>query len=123
MDTIAACASKLPPKPDQSFGIIVSWTNKTKGRSRDVRPAVNKIAISWDAGYLSFLVREPFPNRTTGTGLVFGRITPEQPLVVTSQMAENGVIISDGIESDYLEFNSGACATVTLADRQGRRVV
>jgi NAD kinase len=79
--------------------------------------------FGWDAGYLYFSVREPFPSRTTGTGLVFGRITPQDPLVVTSQMAENGVIFSDGIESDYLEFNSGACATVTLADKQGRLVV
>jgi len=27
-------------------------------------------------------------------------------------MADNGVIFSDGIEADYLAFNSGATATI-----------
>jgi hypothetical protein len=34
-------------------------------------------------------------------------------------MAEHGVIFSDGIEKDFLEFNSGARAVVALADRKG----
>jgi len=38
-------------------------------------------------------------------------------------MPENGVIFSDGMESDFLNFNSGMDATVTLADKKGRLVV
>jgi hypothetical protein len=38
-------------------------------------------------------------------------------------MPENGVIFSDGIESDYLQFNSGIEATITLADKIGHLVV
>jgi hypothetical protein len=38
-------------------------------------------------------------------------------------MPENGVIFSDGIEADYLEFNSGTRAVVTVADKKGRLVV
>jgi hypothetical protein len=38
-------------------------------------------------------------------------------------MPENGVIFSDGIEADYLEFNSGTQATITVAEKQGRLVV
>jgi len=34
-------------------------------------------------------------------------------------MAENGVIFSDGIEKDFIEFNSGARATIRVADRRG----
>jgi len=37
-------------------------------------------------------------------------------------MPENGVIFSDGIESDFLRFNSGTLATVTVAGRKGRLV-
>ena len=37
-------------------------------------------------------------------------------------MAENGVIFSDGIEADFLEFNSGAEARIAVAERQGRLV-
>jgi NAD kinase len=73
----------------------------------------------WDANYLRFTVREPFPTRTTGTGLVFGRVNASQSLVLVSQMAEHGVIFSDGIEKDFLEFNSGTRAEISIADKKG----
>jgi hypothetical protein len=34
-------------------------------------------------------------------------------------MAENGIIFSDGIEGDFLEFNAGTRATIGIAKRQG----
>ena len=37
-------------------------------------------------------------------------------------MPENGVIFSDGIEQDYLQFNSGIEATITVADKKGQLV-
>jgi hypothetical protein len=79
--------------------------------------------IAWDSDLLFFTVREPFPTRTTGASLVFGQVTPETPLTLESQMAENGVIFSDGIERDFLEFNSGTQAEVGLAERKGVLVV
>jgi NAD kinase len=79
--------------------------------------------FSWDADYLYFTVREPFPTRTTGASLVFGKITSDQPLKLTSQMAEHGVVFSDGIEKDFLEFNSGAQVQIDLAERKGCIVV
>ena len=77
----------------------------------------------WDANFLCFTVREPFPTQTTGASLVFGRVTPETPLQLESQMAENGVIFSDGIEKDFLEFNSGTQALINLSERKGVLVV
>ncbi len=82
-----------------------------------------KTEFAWDANYLFFTVREPFPTQTTGASLVFGRVTPETPLTIESQMAENGVIFSDGIEKDFLEFNSGTKAVIALAERKGVLVV
>jgi hypothetical protein len=82
-----------------------------------------KPEFAWDAQLLFFTVREPFPTRTTGASLVFGKVTREAPLVIESQMAEHGVIFSDGIENDFLEFNSGSRAVITLAERQGVLVV
>lgn len=79
--------------------------------------------LEWDHPNLYFTVREPFPSRTTSAGLVFGQISGTQPLRVTSQMPEDGVIFSDGVESDFLEFNSGVEATITLAEKRGRLVV
>ena len=89
----------------------------TSGRAK-VRLNV-KTEFAWDANYLFYTVREPFPTKTTGASLVFGRVTPETPLILESRMAENGVIFSDGIEKDFLEFNSGAQATIGIAERKG----
>jgi NAD kinase len=75
--------------------------------------------FAWDADHLQFTVREPFPSRTTQVGLVFGQITREHPLTLVSQMAGYGVIFSDGIEADFLEFNAGMKATIQLAEREG----
>ncbi|QPK63349.1 sugar kinase [Methylomonas sp. LL1] len=81
-----------------------------------------KNGFAWHEQRLQFTVREPFPSRTTGTELVFGAITPRTPLELESQMPENGVIFSDGIESDYLAFNSGTVATINLAATQGQLI-
>ena len=92
-------------------------------RSNTAKPVVLDPTFAWDAPHLLFTVREPFPTRNTGATLLFGRVTKEQPLIIESQMGENGVIFSDGIEADFLDFNSGAKATITLAEKQGRLVV
>jgi hypothetical protein len=82
-----------------------------------------KDGFAWQERRLQFTVREPFPSRTTGISLVFGAITPETPLTLESQMPENGVIFSDGIETDFLAFNSGTVATIGLAATQGQLIV
>jgi len=79
-------------------------------------------AVPWDAPYLRFAVREPFPSVATQTTLVSGQAARESPLIIRSLMPENGVIFSDGIESDFLEFTSGVTATIAVADRRGQLV-
>lgn len=81
------------------------------------------VILPWDAESLYFTVREPFPSRRTQCDLVFGEVTREQPLRVRSLMADNGVLFSDGIESDFLEFNSGTEAEITIAPAKGLLVV
>lgn len=78
--------------------------------------------LHWDSDFLFFTVREPFPSKTTAASIVFGRITEQQPLVIESQMGEQGVIFSDGIEQDFLEFNSGTRAVLGIAERKGSLV-
>jgi NAD kinase len=78
--------------------------------------------LPWDAPFLRFAVREPFPSVATQTSLVFGEASKNSPLSVRSLMPENGVIFSDGIESDFLEFTSGVTATISVADRIGQLV-
>ncbi|HVG37705.1 MAG TPA: hypothetical protein VM870_00375 [Pyrinomonadaceae bacterium] len=96
-------------------------TNALTGRKAEADVAGRPTA--WDARHLYFTVREPFPSKTSAASLVFGRVTADEPLVIQSEMPEHGVIFSDGIEADFLEFNSGACATIRPAERKGRLVV
>jgi len=84
---------------------------------------LSKVVGKWSSKELIFAVREPFPSKSTGTNIVFGTITPNEPLRIESLMGENGVIFSDGIESDFIAFNSGAEAVIGLADKRGRMVV
>jgi NAD kinase len=79
--------------------------------------------LPWDTDHLVYAVREPFPSKASATSLIFGTIDRDSPLRLTSHMAENGVIFSDGMEMDYLAFNAGSTATIGLADRLARLVV
>jgi len=87
---------------------------------RDLR---DQYRFDWEARHLVFHVREPFLSRTSGTELVQGEIESDRPLEVVSHMPQNGVIFSDGVEEDRLDFSSGAIARIGLADRVLRLVV
>ena len=85
--------------------------------------ALQTHGFPWEADHLHFTVREPFPSRTTQAALVFGQVTAQQPLILLSQMPGYGVIFSDGIEADHLEFNAGMEATIAVAERAGTLVL
>lgn len=72
----------------------------------------------WDATYLCFSVREPFASKASAANLTFGRIEAGEELILSSQMPRGGVIFSDGVEADYLEFNSGSIASITPAEKK-----
>jgi NAD kinase len=79
--------------------------------------------MPWDAQWLIYSVREPFPSRSSQTSMVFGTINKGRPLRLVSQMPQGGVIFSDGIEEDYLTFSCGLEASVQVADKVGHLVV
>ncbi len=79
--------------------------------------------FTWDEKRLQFTVREPFPTQTTSTKLVFGSITEKTRMRLESFMPENGVIFSDGIELDYLPFNSGCVVSIGISKTRGMLVV
>ena len=81
-------------------------------------PAPESYRLPWEADALYFTVREAFTSRTSQAGLVFGKLSAGQPLVLRSYMPENGVIFSDGLESDFISFNAGAVAVIGLAERK-----
>ncbi|MHA1503199.1 MAG: sugar kinase, partial [Candidatus Heimdallarchaeota archaeon] len=100
-----------------AFSIISSYTNEHYG-STD-----NDYRFPWDANYVYFSVREPFISQTSSANVIFGKIQSRRTLTLESNMPENGVIFSDGIQEDYIEFNSGAIAEISIADRTANIVV
>jgi hypothetical protein len=72
---------------------------------------------------LIFAVREPFVSRHSAASIVAGLIQKGEEVVFESLMPSGGVIFSDGIESDYLEFNSGAIGRARAAAERAILVV
>jgi NAD kinase len=120
-----------------SSGVIVStglgstgWMTSVINGALRVQAAWNHYDIqgsyqtlAWDAPQLRFAVREPFPSKMSSIDIVYGEIDAKHPLLLTSTMPENGVIFSDGMESDFLEFNAGTTASIEPAKRYGRLIV
>ncbi|WP_156502797.1 MULTISPECIES: NAD(+)/NADH kinase [unclassified Oleiphilus] len=89
---------------------VVAGASGVIGGSREI-----DASFAWDTNQLKFAVREPFPSQTTGTELVYGSVETESSMTVSSLMSGNGVIFSDGMVDDYLEFNSGAFLNIGVA--------
>ena len=64
---------------------------------------------------LLFAVREPFQSIKTQTGISAGIIKTNNNLTIESLMPTSGVIFSDGIETDFMKFNSGSIATIGIS--------
>lgn len=71
---------------------------------------------------LLFAVREPFQSIRTKIGITAGLLKGQNTLTIESLMPANGVIFSDGIETDFLKFNSGTIATIGIADEKAKLV-
>ena len=80
-------------------------------------------SFAWESRQLRFVVREPFPSQVTGTELVYGEINETTPLAINSMMAQHGVIFSDGMIDDYIEFNSGTAVKIGVSDSRGKLVI
>jgi hypothetical protein len=94
-----------------------------RDKQRDLNPVLTPVHMKWESDRLVFIVREPFVSKTSGAEIVTGLVTPEFPLMIESEMSEGGVIFSDGVEADFLPFNSGAIATINLAKKKTQLVV
>ena len=122
-----------------SSGIIISTGLGSTGWFKSILQGVSKIArycddnitinlkqgneFKWDSKFLYYTVREPYPSKTTKADMVFGKIENENTFKIRSLMAENGVIFSDGVESDFINFNSGAEVTISVSEKRGLLVV
>ena len=70
-----------------------------------------------------FVVREPFLSKMSQVSIGYGVITNNKKLKIESNMPTKGVIFSDGIESDFLNFNACSIVEIGLADEKANLVV
>ncbi|MFK7766283.1 MAG: hypothetical protein AB8B55_03495 [Mariniblastus sp.] len=88
----------------------------------DSTPTQTSHTLDWSENRLMWAVREPFISRHSSADMIGGFLESEEELVVGSQMDGNGVIFSDGIEKDFIEFNSGSIAAFKVAKQKARLI-
>jgi NAD kinase len=107
-----------------STGWLSSVFNMARGLAGLTGGKTGKeVRLPWQDPRLLFVVREPFVSRHSTAEIVAGLVAPGQQLTMESLMPSGGVIFSDGIEADYLNFNSGAVVQVKAAHQKARLVV
>src|SRR5215208_2346190 len=99
-----------------------SWRRRAVRREEGRGAGPRGFRFAWDAPRLCFSVREPFVSKASAAGIVWGNVRAGEKLEVISQMPQDGVIFSDGVEADYLAFDSGSVASISIAEEKARLV-
>jgi hypothetical protein len=115
VSTGAGCTGWLSSVLNMANGMIHAF-----GKHPDTSPA--SFSMRWGTPALVFVVREPFKSKHSGIKLVAGALLHSEKLVIESFMPSNGVIFSDGIESDFIHFNSGTKVEIGIAGQKARLV-
>lgn len=107
-----------------SSGLIVTSGTGASGWSLSIARGVGATELLPGAteSALAYFVREAWPSPVTGTRLVRGRLGDE-PLTLTSEMNDGGVLFGDGIEDDRLSWGWGARVAIGVARQTLRLVV
>jgi len=112
ISTAAGSTGWLSSVFNMAYGVTAMFEKNLKPK----RPTVKD-------NELVFAVREPFQSITTQIGITAGLIRNQNTLKIESLMPTSGVIFSDGIETDYLKFNSGSIASIGIAKETARIVI
>lgn len=103
------------------FNMATAVSGLARGAANQQRPRTTIAA--WEDRKLIYVVREPFASKVSQVGMAIGSIPEGTELIIESHMPDHGAIFSDGIESDYIAFNSGAVARITVARQFATLVV
>jgi len=107
---------KQRKKTPKSSNKSIHKTKTTPEKLQHKRPKLNN-------NELLFAVREPFKSIRTQTDIVAGIVNNKNKLIIESLMPNQGIIFSDGIEKDFIKFNSGSIATIGLANESANLVI
>lgn len=111
VSTPAGATGWLSSVFNMAYGVTAIFEDQLKAK----QPRLND-------NELLFAVREPFRSIRTQTGISIGLLNAQVKLTIESLMPTGGVIFSDGIETDFLQFNSGSIATIGLAAETAKLV-
>jgi NAD kinase len=114
-----AISFKESTERQSSSGIIVSTGLGSTGWYSSLTVGASSLAWDISSNELRFTVREPFHSKTTATNLVRGVLIGKDKLTVESNMGEKGVVFSDGIEADSVEFNAGSIVNISVSSQSG----
>ncbi|MGD1840481.1 MAG: sugar kinase [Thermonemataceae bacterium] len=92
----------------QVFGQAVPLDRQTQG---------------WETEQLIFVVREPFLSKMSHIDIPAGILQASEALILESLMPNDGMIFSDGITEDALQFNSGKIAKIGRASEKAHLVM
>ena len=92
-------------------------------RGGPVKPLENDYRFDWSSDFVRFSVREPWAGDKWKANIVYGTIYKGDYLTIESKIPEGGRIFSDGIQEDYLGFNSGMIAKIGVSDKKVNLVV
>lgn len=117
-----------------SSGLIVSTSAGSTGWMSSIFNMANGITSIFNENFqlkslkikedqLFFAVREPFKSIKTQIDVTAGIIQNSNKLTIESLMPSNGVIFSDGIEKDFLNFNSGSIVEIGIAHEKASLVM
>lgn len=107
-----------------SSGMIVATGTGLTGWAKSIMTATHRhFDIAPGESRAAFFAREPWPSRTSGCEIAAGEIRHDSGLTLLSRINDGGVIFADGIEQDFLPFDWGVEAQVTLADKRLALVV
>lgn len=101
------------PKVDEFTGRLIA-PGRVSHRPTDYSP----MRRNWGTEELTFVVREPFKSKHSSADIVIGKLNSKRELVIESRMPSGGTIFSDGIENDFLRFDSGMVARIRTADQK-----
>lgn len=104
-------------RPPAAVSMQPGSSREDKGQDKAAGSA--RTCVHWSEAALRFAMRELFFSRITAGGVVTGRITEGQALVIEPLMSEGGVIFFDGMEARRLQFAASMSARIQIAASSG----
>jgi hypothetical protein len=122
-------------EPQSSSGVLVAtgagstgWLSSVFNMAQGVSQwtggqSGDRLQLGWEDRQLAWVVREPFASKHSRASMVAGTLNDSDELALDSMMPDSGVVFSDGIEDDFMEFNSGSTVKIKLARACAQLVV